>query len=203
MQHHSYLPKGFTLIELILGMVVFSIVMVIVMNLMVPQATRAVKPIQLVRGTELGQSVLNEILGKAFDEQSDMQGGRVRCNEDFRGDNSGDPPDGDLNDPGERSCTPAANFGPDGEGRAGFDDVDDYHGLSEAGDAIKNSLGEGLSGGAELYRDFSVSVSVIYDGNQNGVDNGGTPEQLAKLISVAIDTPDGTTLNFSAYRFNY
>ena len=54
--------SGFTLIELVIGIVVFSIALVLFTSLMVPQAIRSVDPIFQVRASELGQSLMNEII---------------------------------------------------------------------------------------------------------------------------------------------
>ena len=58
-----YMPvtklKGFTLIEMVIGIVVFSIALTLFTSLIVPQVIRSVDPIFQVRASELGQ-VLNQ-----------------------------------------------------------------------------------------------------------------------------------------------
>jgi MSHA pilin protein MshD len=175
--------KGFTLVELVIGIVVFSIVLAIITSLIVPQAMRSVDPIYQVRATELAQSLLNEITAKSFDENSDRIGGIIRCG-----------------DGGEIACTDAANLGTDGESRDNFDDVDDYHNFNFATNGP--SL---LVANESLYQGFDVQVRVIYDGNYNGFfDNLNVPfEYDAKLITISVTTPSGETLVFSAYRSNF
>jgi MSHA pilin protein MshD len=176
--------RGFTLIELVIGIVVFAIAMSLFSSLLVPQAKRSIEPIYQIRASELGESLLNEIAGKAFDEQSNRVGGTLRCNDGVA------PP-----------CSDSADFGAGGDGenfRADFDDVDDYHGLSEQGGSIKNSLGNNIQvNGVNLYQGFEVNVSVVYQ------DIGGGLSANSKLITVTLTTPSGEDLVFSSYRSNY
>ena len=53
-------PRGFTLIELVVGIVVFAIALTLFTSLIVPQAVRSVDPIFQVRAAELGQSLGQE-----------------------------------------------------------------------------------------------------------------------------------------------
>lgn len=191
---------GFTLIEMIVGIVIFGIVLALVTTLIFPQARRSVDPIMQVRATELAATLLREISSKKFDENGT---GTIRCNDDLND-------DGDLDDTGEAACTAAIDLGPEsGESRtatmSNFDDVDDYHGLLQgAGQVdpiIRNSLGEVLVvDGQTLYAGFSISVSVIYDGNLDGT---ADTDQTSKLVTVTVNTPGGEALQFSLYRSNY
>lgn len=173
-------PKGFTLIELVIGIVLFSIVLVIVTSLIIPQARRSVDPIMQVRAAELAQTMLSEIRSRSFDENSDRVNGLIRCGEDL------------IDDTAERGCTAEGDFGPDSESRSQFDDVDDYHGLN----VIANSLGNNIEiGGVNLYQGFSISVTVEYANLGTVVDS--------KLITVTVTTPTGVDLVFSSYRSNF
>ncbi|MEP4891248.1 MAG: type II secretion system protein [Aliiglaciecola sp.] len=197
---NSKTQAGFTLIELIIGIVVFAIALTFITSLIFPQAGKSVDPIMQVRATELANTFIREISAMGYDENS---GNSIRCNDDLNN-------DGDLDDAGESSCTPIGSFGPDdsefrNNTNSNFDDVDDYHGLQQGAgytDAvIRNSLGEILLvDGQNLYAGFSISVSVTYDGNMDGVTD---TDQSAKLILVNVTTPGGETIAFSAYRSNY
>lgn len=183
---------GFTLIELVIGIITFSIVMTIIIGLIAPQASRSADPIMQVRATELAQSMFNEILGKSFDENSDRVGGRIRCDEDLNKDGDTD------SDPGEIACTGFGNLGPDSEVRATFDDVDDYHNLTGFSDTLGTSL-------ANQYDGYSVQVTVGYDGDMDGILNENTTldEKRAKRIQITITTPNQERLVFAAYRSNF
>jgi MSHA pilin protein MshD len=184
--HSQQRTQGFTLIELVVGIVVFALALALFTSLLVPQAIKSVDPIYQVRATELAQSLINEIAGKSFDENSSRSGELLRCNE-----------------VGAPLCTANVDLGPDGtESREDFNDVDDYHNLSEVDGNILNSLGENISiGGIGLYQGFQANVSVIYDDDVDGLDDGVIGN--SKLIIVSIVTPNDEAMMFSTYRNNY
>ncbi len=192
--------RGFTLIELVIGIVLFSIVLTLVTTLVAPQARRSVDPILQIRAVELAQSVLREISARSFDENSDRINGVIRCNEDLNDDGEVDPPP--IGDEAEKECTANLDLGNEaGESRATFDDVDDYDGLSQSGGDIENSLGdEIIVDGANLYEGFSVQVNVEYAGDFY---DPGRDNENSKLITVTVTTPTGVDLVFSTYRSNF
>ena len=120
------LSKGFTLIETIVGIVVLSISFSIITTLIYPAVEQSADQLHQIRAAELGQSLLNEITGHAFDENSDHAGGEYRCHEN-----------GIICSTDMKSET--------GENRLLFDDVDDYNDLSfdanTVGNYIQNSQG--------------------------------------------------------------
>lgn len=188
--------KGFTLIELVIGMVVFSIVMLVITSLIAPQSKRSIDPIWQARAAELGQSFISEIQAKSFDENSSRSGGSLRCNE-------GTP------------CTSSSALGPDvGETRIDFNDVDDFAGLSATGSAIQSAVGATMTAdGVNLYQGFSVDISVVYDDNEDGhndddsdgdgVNDTGTYVGNVKLITVTVTTPGGDAIPFTLYKWNF
>lgn len=183
--------RGFTLIELVIGIVVFAIAISLFLSLIVPQARRSVDPILQVRASELAQSLMSEIASKSFDENSSRNGGTNRCNENAN------------------PCTESSALGFDGsETRNVYNDVDDYSGLNQNGAGIQNSFGTSITlNGADLYLGFSASVTVFYDDNMDGIDDaivGGTAYiGNTKLIQITVSTPTGENLIFSSYRSNY
>jgi MSHA pilin protein MshD len=169
---------GFTLIEVIVGIVVLSISFSILTTLIYPLANQSAEQVHQIRAAELGQSMINEILGRAFDENSDMAGGFTRCGE------SG------------VSCSP---IGLDsGETlRAQYDDVDDYNAI-DFEHTIQNSLGADIS---EQYVGFKMGVTVINDANY---DESGTGDNFtAKLITITVRTPQDFDFIFSVYKVNF
>lgn len=189
-------PRGFTLIELIAGIVVFAVSLTLVTTLVANQSRQSIDPIWQVKAIELGQSLLSEINAKAFDENSDFIGGTERCNE---------------SDP----CSTSGSLGSDtGELRDNFDDIDDYNGLDATDGNITNSLGQSLSGpNGNFYQGFRAQVSVFYDDNadgindddlnQDGVLDSGTLIGNQKLIRIVITTPGGDQIPFTSFRANY
>jgi MSHA pilin protein MshD len=185
---------GFTLVESIIGIVVLAISLSILTSLIFPIAEKSADQLHQVKAAELGQSLLNEIQNKAFDENSDRAGGVVRCSE--------------LNQ-GNCSTIMGSEIG---ESRATFDDVDDYNNLEyggkySAGD-IQNSTGQTLAG----YSGYSLQIIVCNDADYDG-DCYIAPAppgivldseiSTAKLITVNITTPTGYELTFATYRANF
>ncbi|TWX49191.1 type II secretion system protein [Colwellia hornerae] len=176
--------QGFTLIELIVGIVVLSITYVVLTSLIYPMASQSAAQVHQIRAAELGQSMINEILGKAFDENSDMSGGFVRC--------------GEISAP---SCTATDDLGPDAdEQRNNFNDVDDYNSIN-FDDEIVNSSGISL---ADIYTGFNMNVSVINDSDYSGEYQSATDnEKTAKLITITVRSPQNDDYVFSVYKANF
>jgi MSHA pilin protein MshD len=167
--------QGFTLIEVIIGIVALSISLSIVATLLVPTEEQSAGQIHQIQAAELAQGLLDEISSRAFDQNSDMAGGVNRCNET-----------------GFVPCS--AILGPEsGElSRQDYNDVDDYHGYM----LKETATGDGLAKG---YTNFALGVTVVYDGLALGL----ADNQLAKRISVTVTTPLGTAITFSRYKANY
>ena len=174
------ISRGFTLVETIVGIVVLSIAFTIFTSLIYPLANQSAEQVHQIRAAELGQSMLNEIFGRAFDENSDMSGGVYRCGEDRNGDGLVKPENGET-------CSTA--IGPDNltvstkETRSSFDDVDDYDTQDNFIQAV-NAIGERID---DTYINYEVMIEVIHDGNYDG--NPDSDFSTAKLITVTIKTP--------------
>lgn len=169
---------GFTLVELIVGIVVLSISFSVLTTLIYPLANQSAEQVHQIRAAELGQSMINEIIGRAFDENSDMSGGFIRCGE---------------------SGVSCSSIGADsGESRANYDDVDDYDAINFSDPIIRNSLGEDISA---QYVGFSMNVTVINDENYNGSGTGNN--STAKLITITVRTPQAFDFIFSVYKVNF
>ncbi len=179
---YSIRTQGFTLVEIIIGIVVFAFSLSIVTSLILPTSIQSANQLQQIRAAELGQSLMNEIIGKSFDENSDRVGGLTRCNE------IAIPP---------KPCS--TTFGPDaGENsRADYNDVDDYDGLLLVGGDIENVQGQPLG---RHYQGFTTEVSVIYDGNYDGTADSN---QSAKLITITVTSPAKDPIIFASYKANF
>ena len=80
------------------------------------------------RAAALGQALLEEIMSKGFDHNSDFSGGALRCGET-----------------GAQPCTDPLLLGPEGEARDRFNDVDDYHQLELNFPELADALGTDFS----------------------------------------------------------
>jgi MSHA pilin protein MshD len=112
--------------------------------------------------------------------------------------NSATPTGGGCVVTGSGSCTTpgataAVAIGSDGQSRAAFDDVDDYHGLDET---PTDSEGDPMPG----YGNFHVTVEVDNpaDATWNGIDRLDVLQ-----IGVTVTTPTGESIALAAYRVNY
>lgn len=187
---NSNKQNGFTLIELIVGIVIFAVAMVSVISFLQPQVAKGIDPIWQARAASLVQSLSSEITAKAFDENSTLAGGAQRCNEN------------DING-SFVSCSAVGALGPDaGETRALYDDVDDYNGFDFSGANILSSLGLTTNiNGNNIYSGFSAQVNVFYDGNLDGVADTVVADR--KLVVITITTPGGEQIVASAVKGNF
>ncbi|MCH1930251.1 prepilin-type N-terminal cleavage/methylation domain-containing protein [Shewanella sp. A25] len=138
-RQNAYLQQGFTLIELVIGMLVIAVAIVMLTSMLFPQGDRAVKTLQRVRSAELAHSVMNEIWGKRYDQNTAASGGVPAC----------DSPLG-------IACS--AVLGPESEGRNDYNDVDDYNNLNETATMLNSSQTY-----AEAYPNYKLNVIVAYN----------------------------------------
>ena len=178
--------KGFTLIELIVGIVALSGALLILTGVLIPQAEKSTNPWFQVRSAELAQSIMNEINARRFDENSPASGELARCDE-----SGGNACIADL-----PACSGTGPYPWVEEiSRDLYDDIDDFHCLNVTGDQITNIENGSLQ---DIYRDFSVEVFVTYAGADLGLAN-----KRAKKILVSVTPPKGSTISYSSYRTNY
>ncbi|CAM5220646.1 type IV pilus modification PilV family protein [Alishewanella longhuensis] len=175
--------RGVTLVELVVGITVLAIALSLITAILGPLYQRSTDPWHQVRATELGQSLMNEILARSFDENSARSGGLLRCGE------SSDLP-----------CTEPEDLGPDGtETRLTFNDVDDFDGFVGNAAELTNLLGASLMAD---YVNYQVAVRVTYAATAQ-VGGIVLSADQAKHIQVTVITPAGSNLVFSAYRGNW
>lgn len=180
---------GFTLVESIIAMVILGLAMVVLISFLYPQVERSATPHYQTRAAHLGQSLMSQILARGFDDNSDFDGGVIRC--------------------GEASTTCSSVLGPEGESSpAQFNDVDDYIGCwygDRAADcgsvtrtqSLTNILGENI---APNYRHFTVFVDVTY---VNSDFQPVTSITDMKRVELVVDTGRYGRYSFVAYRGNY
>lgn len=171
--------NGFTLIEIVVSIAAIGILMTLIISVFSTEAVRGTDALYSLRAAELGQSYLEEMLGKRYAENSPL-GNSVRC--------------GETGGPG--ACT--TPLGPDsGEtSHTNFDDFDDYNGFSDGG---ANTSPTDQSGNPRpAYTGFRVSATVSYAGTDLGLTNTD-----AKLAVVTVTDPRGAQYVFSAYKTNF
>lgn len=182
--------RGFTLVELVVGIVVLAIAMMIMNTMLISQSKDALEPLYRLRASQLGQSIMQNVLSRSYDENSDHNGGFYRCDETW-----------DILDPPELvTCTDETDYGPDGSGETShpfFNDVDDFqtNGFVKATD-YGNVVGDQLGGDdyAAQYTNYAVNIEVSLD--QSRVFN-------MKKVTLTIKTPSNEEIMFSALKGNY
>ena len=190
--------KGFTLVELVIGIVVLAIAMMVMNTMLISQSKDALEPVYRLRASQLGQSILQDILSRAYDQNSDHNGGYYRCGEIW----------GDSNlwydgaawqvggSPTAVACSPV--YGIDSGEIEGehhnFNDVDDFIAddfisAVDYGDVLGNAL-------PAQYNNYFVKIEVDADSIMLA---GAT----MKRINVTIKTPSSEEILFSALKGNY
>lgn len=172
--------RGFSLISIVLSIILMSFALLTVMISLVPKSQQNVELIYSVKAAELGAAVMDEILGRQFDQNSGPNGGLPEC----------DSPTGEP-------CTPPDDLKPEaGEtDRTLFNDVDDFDGLSGN---VQDVLGDDLG---SVYPNFSISISVFYDANLDGI--ADTVSGNRKRIVVDVIDPSNQHYLFSVFRGNF
>lgn len=182
------IPKqaGFTLLELIVGVVVLGIALLMISSILGPMYIRSSEPWQQVRAAELGHSLMNEIMARSFDENSSRGATLLRCGEAGADSCIAVIPACPVT--GMSSATEEAS-------RDLYDDVDDFHCFRGDGAAVSNILNESL---ADSYRNYQVEVFVSYAGADVGL-----PNQSAKRVDISVILPSGDSIAFSSYKGNW
>lgn len=163
---------GYSLLELVIAIVILAFVFLIIAVAFLPQVEQSTKPLLQLRTSAIAQAYIEQILSKRFDENNGV-GAVTRCNE------SGQP-----------ACSTV--FGPESETRSQYDDVDDYHALSDQPPIDVN--GTTLN----QYAGYQVNVSVTYDGTTYAL-----PSQAIKRIDVTVNGPDDYQATFSVLKGNF
>ena len=191
------LRRGFTLIELVIGIVLLAVALGSMMGLLVNQTSQATDPVQQVRAAQLAQRLLNEILSRSFDAHSDHNGSRWRCGETV----DGIPYD---------ACTLPSAYGPEsGESSSYlFDDVDDYHTPAICASHLTSCAGGEWVPAAYFtqssdevrddYRNYQVRILVA-----PGAGCTAVLCSTFKIIRLTVRLPDGSELPFAVTRGNY
>lgn len=186
---------GFTLVELVVGIVVLAIALVAMSTLLVSQSKDAIEPIHRLRASQLGQTILQNILSRAYDQNSDHNGGVYRCDEIW-GDSSlwYDATTQTWMSTGTPTIvTCSISLGVDSGETTGehqnFNDVDDF---------IENSFVSAVDYGNVLGEAMPSQVQNYYVKIQVG-----QYTSVLKEILVTIKTPTNEEIVFSALKGNY
>jgi len=178
---------GFTLVELVITITITAIALVAIVYGWSITAKHSGDVTWQAKTAYIGQTYIEEILTKRFDENSSSDGLLPCSNNGIQ----------ELNGSVMPQCTATANFGSDGEARENYDDVDDYHGLNEVPLSLLNNI---FTGNVNPYANYGVSVTVTYDNTLIATN------QMVKRITVTVTPHAASGANpvvFTAYKGNY
>lgn len=168
-------PRGFTLIELVVAIVILSIGVTAFLILINQTVRHSADPMILEQANAIAQSYLEEVMLNSF------------CDPDF----STDCP----NDCTTSACTGGCSLA---EGnRSLFDDVCDYDGLNNNGAIDQNNNPVAGLGS------FNVSVNVIDSGINFGGLDSDAGEVVRIDVRVTHDSFQALDLTLSGFRTNY
>lgn len=194
---------GVTLIEMVIFIAIISVAFTGIILVFINTGKYSADPLVKIRTIELGQSFLEEILLKKYDDGSPVNGGCMdytggRCSSGYAG----------------QTVLQADGA----EVRGTFDDVDDYHNLEYCGANITagdssctgsctNLVNESGIDIATEYSGYSVCVRVSFAGNELNNVSPGTGTTVAtndaKRIDVIITDPLNSSMTFSTYKLNF
>lgn len=178
--------KGFTLVEMVIVIVVMAIAVTGITASLFPLGRQSVEQIAAVKAAELGRAVMDEVVGRNFDEKSGPYGGLPECIPKTVAD--------------AESCTLPNQLGTDGElTKSAYNDVDDFHGLSGlATDVLDNTLSDGYNG-------YYIDIQVFYEQDSSGTMLGQVSNVATnyKRINVVITDRQGNKYPFATTRGNF
>lgn len=186
---------GFTLLELVAGIALLAVVLLLITSAFLPMINKQAQPIYQIRAAELAQSMLQEVLSRSYDENTDRSGQTVAGKYQYCG--SIDPANIAVESSSGNCST---MLGVDsGETYTTFDDVDDFNLYCNS--PITGSAFAQLKGlDTSLYENYSIKVCV-----ENAPELLGLTAQtdVAKKMTVTVTTPAGEAIPFTSYRSNY
>ena len=194
--------RGFTLIEIIIGIVVLSIALTGGLSLLISQVDAYRDPLIKEKSVQIAKRVVHEIQIRAYDEKSDIGGGIFRCSETVGGISLG-------------VCSAEAEYGTDpGELMLDtLDDVDDFDTaklclkLSESYSCSDNNylpvvyfFSDAADEAAQkkyndYYAGFLVKIEVVPAKISGDADS-------AKKITVTVRQSDGLEIEYSFIKAN-
>ena len=188
--------RGFTLIEIIIGIVVLSIALTGGLSLLISQVDAYRDPLIKEKSVQIAKRVVHEIQIRAYDEKSDIGGGIFRCSETVGGISLGD-------------CSAEAEYGTD-PGELMLDTLDDVDDFDTAKLCPKLSGSYSCSDNNYLpvvyffsdaakyndyYAGFLVKIEVVPATISGDADS-------AKKITVTVRQSDGLEIEYSFIKAN-
>ena len=196
--------RGFTLIEIIIGIVVLSIALTGGLSLLISQVDAYRDPLIKEKSVQIAKRVVHEIQIRAYDEKSDIGGGIFRCSETVGGISLGD-----CSAKCSAKCSAEAEYGTD-RGELMLDTLDDVDDFDTAKLCQKLSGSYSCSDNNYLPVVYFFSDAAKYNDYYAGflVKIEVVPAQIsgdadsAKKITVTVRQSDGLEIEYSFIKAN-
>jgi MSHA pilin protein MshD len=166
---------------LVITIVVLGIALSALVSALATGIGRSAQPMWEGKALELTQAYLDNILAKKFDDKTPVGGGQVLL--------------------ADSPCT----IENEAQDRVLFDDVDDYHGVSDKPPVLTDADVDMTAQMEASYKNYQVDITVVCAGTQLGTTNASllTDNTLAKRITVSVSVPSGEVRSVSVYKGNY
>ncbi len=202
--------SGFTLVELVIGMVALGIACTSVLGILASQTAAYRDPIYRQTGIQIAKKVRQELRTVRFDEKSDPSGGLWRCGEEIDGIGLGD-------------CSQTSKFGRDGSETAYIYDLDDFDDFKSSelcksvagcadGDFLPASFFYPESSSdqelAEALEGYFVRIEISAQsvptagGTEDILFSSGENASEGKLARFTVRQRDGTEVEYSVFMAN-
>ncbi|WP_392340289.1 prepilin-type N-terminal cleavage/methylation domain-containing protein [Moritella marina] len=175
----KYKQRGFTLIEIVIGIVVLAVALTIVTGVFLPQANKMTTPMYQIKATALGKSIMNQVLIRYYDDVNISSGSFSPCT--------------------NTTCTGVGSFGPELPelitNPDGFNDVDDYQVYCSTDPQTT------LNRFTDEYPGYGINICVT-----NAADkfvDASTGINVAKRISMTVYMPNNETITLTSFKGNY
>ncbi|MFT5806233.1 MAG: MSHA pilin protein MshD [Moritella dasanensis] len=171
-------PRGFTLIEIVVGIVVLAISLTIVTGVFLPQANKMTGPMYQIKATALGRSIMNQVLIRYYDEVNALTNGVIPCDDVIK-------------------CSIALGLetGEDKTSPNSFNDVDDYN------EYCHSAPIETLKLFTIKYPGYGLNICVSYAADKFVL--GSSVNYVAKRIRVTVFMPNNETITLTSFKGNY
>lgn len=172
--------RGFTLIEIVVGIVVLAVALTIVTGVFLPQASKMTSPMYQIKATALGKSIMNQVLIRYYDDVNISSGSFSPCT----------------------ACTGVGSFGPELPELLthpdGFNDVDDYQVYCSTDPQTT------LNRFTDEYPGYGINICVTNAANKFvPLTPENTNNNVAKRIELTVFMPNNETIMLTSFKGNY
>ncbi|MFT7684156.1 MAG: MSHA pilin protein MshD [Moritella dasanensis] len=180
--------RGFTLIEIVVGIVVLAVALTIVTGVFLPQANKMTTPMYQIKATALGKSIMNQVLIRYYDDVNARTNGAIRCGQVITGGVTVACSTSLGLDTGETKASPNT-----------FNDVDDYHIYCD--DQTDYDPKTALGFFTDEYPGYGVRICASLAADKFGGNTG--ENHVAKRIRVTVFMPNNEAITLTSFKGNY